>query len=309
MKAIVAERTRKGPFKDLFDFAERLDSKQFNKRQFENLAKAGAFDQLNPNRAQSFAAAEVIMRQAAAAAEERSTSQLGFFGGAGGVTLKKPPLPPVVEWPSMDRLQQEFEAIGFYLSAHPLDPYETALKRLGVVPSSRLVAHLQSGKPGRVRLAGIVGARKERTSAKGNRFAFVGMSDLTGMFEVMLFSEILAQSRPLLDSGQPLLITCDAKLEEDNVRLNGQAIDTLDNAAAASSAGLRIVLQDPRAVDALKVLFVRDGGKGGKTGKVRLVVPADRREVELTLPGFFPIGGQTRASVKAIPGVADVSDF
>ena len=308
MTEIVAERTRKGPFKDLFDFAERLDSKQFNKRQFENLAKAGAFDQLNPNRAQSFAAAEVIMRQAAAAAEERSTSQLGFFGGAGGVTLKKPPLPPVVEWPSMDRLQQEFEAIGFYLSAHPLDPYETALKRLGVVPSGKLVAHLQSGKPGRVRLAGIVGARKERTSAKGNRFAFVGMSDLTGMFEVMLFSEILAQARPLLDSGQPLLVTCDAKLEEDNVRLNGQAIDTLDNAAAASSAGLRVVLQDPKAVEAMKAVFLRDVGTG-KTGRVKLVVPADRREVELTLPGFFPIGGHTRASVKAIPGVADVSDF
>ncbi|HLZ65173.1 MAG TPA: DNA polymerase III subunit alpha [Aliidongia sp.] len=308
MRAIVAERDRKGPFKSLFDFAERLETKQFNKRQFENLAKAGAFDGLNPNRAQSFAAAEVIMRQAAAAAEERSTSQLGFFGGAGGITLKKPPLPPVAEWPSMDRLQQEFEAIGFYLSAHPLDPYATALKRLGVVPSGRLVAHLQSGKPGRVRLAGIVGARKERTSAKGNRFAFVGMSDLTGMYEVMLFSEILAQARPLLDSGQPLLVTCDAKLEDDNVRLNGQAIDTLDNAAAASSAGLRVVLQDPVAVDALKALFLRDAGKG-KTGKVKLVVPADRREVEVTLPGFFPIGGQTRASVKAIPGVADVSDF
>ena len=308
MKAIVAERTRKGPFKDLFDFAERLDSKQFNKRQFENLAKAGAFDQLNPNRAQSFAAAETIMRQAAAAAEERSTSQLGFFGGTGGVTLKKPPLPAVVEWPSMDRLQQEFEAIGFYLSAHPLDPYETALKRIGVVPSGKLVAHLMSGKPGRVRLAGIVGSRKERTSAKGNRFAFVTMSDLTGMYEVMLFSEILAQARPLLDSGQPLLITCDAKLEEDNVRLNGQAIDTLDNAAAASSAGLSVVLQDPAAIEAMKAVFRRDIGSG-KTGRVRVVMSTEQHRVETTLPGFFPIGGQTRASVKAIPGVADVSDF
>jgi DNA polymerase-3 subunit alpha len=208
----------------------------------------------------------------------------------------------------MDRLQQEFEAIGFYLSAHPLDPYETALKRIGVVPSGRLVSHLMSGKPGRVRLAGIVGGRKERTSAKGNRFAFVSMSDLTGMYEVMLFSEILAQSRALLDSGQPLLITCDAKLEEDNVRLTGQTIETLDDAAAASSAGLRVVLSDPSGIEALKALFLRDA-KLGKSGKVKLVVPAERREVEVTLPGFFPIGGSTRAAVKAIPGVADVSDF
>ncbi|GGF40464.1 DNA-directed DNA polymerase [Aliidongia dinghuensis] len=308
MRAIVAERRRNGPFKSLFDFAERLETKQFNKRQFENLAKAGAFDSINPNRAQTFAAAELIMRHAATVAGERGTSQTNLFGGTTGLKHSSPPLPAVVEWPSMDRLGQEFEAIGFYLSAHPLDPYETALKRLGVVPSGRLVAHLMSGKPGRVRLAGIVGGRKERTSAKGNRFAFVSMSDLTGMYEIMLFSEILAQSRPLLDSGQPLLVTCDAKLEDDNVRLTAQSIETLDNAAAASSAGLRVVLKDPSGVEGLKALFLRDAGRG-KTGKVKLVVPADRREVELTLPGFFPIGGETRSAVKAIPGVADVSDF
>ncbi len=100
-----------------------------------------------------------------------------MFGGA--VALAKPPLSNTAEWPAIDRLQNEFEAIGFYLSSHPLDPYETALKRIGVVTSSQLVAQLARGAAGRVRQAGIVVTRKERTSAKGNRFSFVRMSDMT----------------------------------------------------------------------------------------------------------------------------------
>ncbi|MDC6679214.1 hypothetical protein OEZ78_27490, partial [Leclercia adecarboxylata] len=127
MKAIVGERERGGPYKDLFDLGERLDTKQFNKRQFENLAKAGGFDSINRNRAQSFAAAEIVLRHASLAAAEKGSDQIGLFG-AGGMTAKKPSLPAVSEWPPVDRLQQEFEAIGFYLSAHPLDPYAVALK-------------------------------------------------------------------------------------------------------------------------------------------------------------------------------------
>ena len=312
MAALVAERNKNGRYKDLFDLAERLDTKQFNKRQFENLAKAGALDGLNPNRAQNFAAAELIMRHAAVAAEQRDSAQIGLFGpGPGG--LAKPLLPTTPDWPAIDRLQNEFEAIGFYLSAHPLDPYQAALKRIGVVTSSQLVAQLARGAAGRVKLAGIVVSRKERTSAKGNRFSFVQMSDLTGLYEVMLFSEILGTARPLLDSGQPLLITADARLEnEDMVRLTGQSVELLDEAAAASSAGLKIFVESPAALAPLKQILGREGRSGDsrrKGGRLRLVLSADRREVEIALPGLFDIGAQLRAAVKAIPGVVDLHDF
>ena len=312
MAALVAEREKNGRYKDLFDLAERLDTKQFNKRQFENLAKAGAFDSLNPNRARTFAAAELIMRHAAVAAEQRDSAQIGLFG-AGSVALAKPPLPTTAEWPAIDRLQNEFEAIGFYLSSHPLDPYEAALKRIGVVSSSQLVAQLARGAAGRVRLAGIVVSRKERTSAKGNRFSFVQMSDLTGLYEVMLFSEILAASRQLLDSGQPLLITADARLEnEDMVRLTGQTVELLDEAAASSSAGIKIFIETPQALEPLKQILAREGkltDSRRRGGRMRLVLPADKREVEIALPGLYEIGAQLRSAVKAIPGVVDLHDF
>src|SRR5947208_15104947 len=98
MRELVAERQRNGAFKDLFDFARRLDTRSFNRRQFENLVKAGAFDCLNPNRAQSFAAAELLLRQASRAAEERETRQENLFAGIDHGFAARPSLPVVADW-------------------------------------------------------------------------------------------------------------------------------------------------------------------------------------------------------------------
>src|SRR5438309_5320890 len=198
MSELVAERAAHGPYKDLFDFALRLDAKSFNRRQFENLVKAGAFECLNPNRAQSFAAAELLLRQASRAAEERQDGQVSLFAGIAGLSnggfAARPSLPVVPDWPDVERLQNEFDAIGFYLSSHPLDPYGKSLERAGILRWIDVPAALAAGGATRFRLAGIVIGRKERTSARGNRFAFVQLSDTTGMFEITLFSEILSQT-------------------------------------------------------------------------------------------------------------------
>ncbi len=312
MAALVAERDRNGPYRDLFDLSERLDTKQFNKRQFENLAKAGAFDGLEPSRARVMAAGETLLRHGAVAQEQRASNQTSFFGGD-ALTLAKPPLPMAKEWQPMERLNFELEAIGFYLSAHPLDPYESALRRLGVVPCAKLATHLARGHVGRVKLAGIVTGRKERTSAKGNRFAFVQLSDLSGTFEVMLFSEILTAARPLLESGQPLLVVADPKLEdEEQVRLTAQSFQPLDEAAAASCDGLKIVMDDIAALPALQALLSekpRTNRLDRNAGQLHLVLPIEARTVDLVLPGFYAIGGTLRNALQVIPGVREVRDF
>ncbi len=200
MRDLVAERTSDGRFTDLFDFALRLDTKSFNRRQFENLVKAGAFESLNPNRAQSFAAAELLLRQASRAAEERQDGQASLFAGIASLAdagfAARPSLPVVPDWPPVERLQNEFEAIGFYLSSHPLDPYGRSLERAGILRWVDLPAALAAGGATRFRLAGIVIGRKERTSARGSRFAFVQLSDNSGVFEVTLFSEVLELPAP-----------------------------------------------------------------------------------------------------------------
>src|SRR6202011_4762261 len=140
MAELVAERSARGRFKDLADFSRRLDAKSFNRRQFENLVKAGAFDSLNPNRAQTFAAAEQLLRQASLAAEERESRQESLFAGIDPSFAPRPSLPLVADWPPVERLQHEFAAIGFYLSSHPLDPYGKSLERAGIIRCADLPA-------------------------------------------------------------------------------------------------------------------------------------------------------------------------
>jgi DNA polymerase-3 subunit alpha len=306
MRAVVEERKANGPFKDLFDFARRLDLKNFNKRQLENLARAGAFDRLNANRAQTFAAAELLMRHAGSVAADRESRQVSLFDDI-PETASRAALPQQADWLPMERLQQEFEAIGFYLSSHPLDAYGRSLERVGVVRSADLPARVAMGGAPRFKLAGIVVGKKERTSARGNRFAFLQMSDASGFFEVTLFSEVLAQSRSLLEAGQPLLVTADARAEEESVRLTAQRIEALDGVVAQAAAGLKVFVSERDAVPPLKGLISRESG--GK-GRVTVVVPLPpAREVEITLPGGFRISPRVRAAVKSLPGILEVMDI
>ncbi len=126
---------RQSPSPTLADFAERVDPKLLNKMQLENLIKAGAFDQLDSNRARLFAGAEMLLKRAQATAEDRGSGQIGLFGGLGA---KPEPLrlPEMPDWPMLDRLGFEAEAIGFHLTSHPLDSFGSTLRRLGVMSSS-----------------------------------------------------------------------------------------------------------------------------------------------------------------------------
>jgi DNA polymerase-3 subunit alpha len=306
MEDLVAERTARGPFKDLADFARRIESKSFNRRQFEGLAKAGAFDAINPNRRQSFEAAEVLLRRATLAAEERESRQQNLFGGADPSFAPRPALPVVEDWPPLERLTHEFAAIGFYLSSHPLDPYGRSLERAGIVRFADVPASLMASPSSRFRLAGIVIGRKERSSARGNRYAFVQMSDASGTFEVTVFAEVLREARALLDSGEPLVVTVDVRSEEDSLRLTAQKVEPLDAVVARAAAGLKIFVGEERALSHLKSVVARE--QGGR-GRVTLVLDLPGREVEIAIPGGFRVDPKFRAAIKALPGILEVHDL
>jgi len=302
MQQLVAERERNGPFADLFDFARRLDPRNFNRRQFEGLVKAGAFDALNRNRAQTFAAIDLLLRHAASAASDRASQQESLFGAAAA----HPPLPAADDWQPVERLQQEFDAIGFYLSSHPLDAYRKSLARLGVVRFADLPARLAAGGTTRFRLAGVPIARRERNSARGSRFAFLQLSDTSGVYEVVVFAEALAQSRELLDAGVPLVVTAEARADDESLRLSAQRFERLDKLAGEAAAGLKIVLGAGDALPPLKDLMARESGGRGRVSVIVPVEPA--REVEITLPGGFKIGPDVLHAVRAMPGVLEVVD-
>jgi DNA polymerase III subunit alpha len=307
MADLVAERAAKGPFKDLFDFARRLDTKGFNRRQFESLVKAGAFAAIAPNRAQSLAAIDLLLRHASRAAEERVSRQESLFGGIDSAFDERPLLPVVEDWPPVERLQNEFDAIGFYLSAHPLDPYGKSLERAGIISFADLPAGLAAHSSTRFKLAGIVVGKKERTSARGNRFAFVQLSDTSGVFEITVFSDTLAAARELLDGGQPLIVTVDVRSEEQNLRLTAQKIEPLDKVVAHAAAGLKVFVGAEEALARLKGLFQREAA-GGR-GRVTVVLDLPHSEVEIALPGGFRVDPRIRAAVKSLPGIVDVHDI
>ncbi len=305
--AIVAARGRGRPFAGLEDFCERLAASEagnFNKRQLENLILAGAFDSLNSNRHQVFTVAEQMLRQAGVMAAERATAQSTLFAETERVRLT---LPPVNDWLPTERLQQEFAAIGFYLSAHPLDAYAETLKRLSVIASGDLMAWLKEKGTTRAKLAGLVVARQERVSQKGNRFAFVQLSDASGLYEVMVFAEKLSEAREWLEPGRPILLTVDARIEEDNLRLMAVEIAGLDQAAAAAATGLRIFLKTPDALASIKQVLDRAGrGKG----RVDFVLDLEDlgREVEIALPGRYAVSPAVKGAIKAIPGILAVAE-
>jgi DNA polymerase III subunit alpha len=307
MRDLVVERNANGRFKDLFDFARRLDARSFNRRQFENLVKAGAFVSLNPNRAQSLAATDLLLRQATLAAEERTSKQESLFGGIDGGFAERPKLPVVEDWLPVEKLQHEFDAIGFYLSSHPLDPYGKSLERAGIRSFVDLPAALAAHSSTRFKLAGIVVGKKERTSARGNRFAFVQLSDTSGVFEVTVFSDVLGQSRDLFDGSQPLIVTVDVRSEEQSLRLTAQKIEPLQNVVANAAAGLKVFVGAEDALARLKGLFQREA-VGGR-GRVTVVLDLPSSEVEIALPGGFRVDPRLRAAVKSLPGIVDVHDI
>ncbi len=304
MDALVDNRRKNGPFKDLADFARRMDAKVINKRQMENLVRAGAFDSLEKNRAKLFEGIEMILREAQAAASDRDSGQSSLFGGPAAAT--RITLPNRSDWSPVERLQQEFDAIGFYLSAHPMDAYGKSLQRLGVLKSAELARHLASGGKSRVKLAGTLNAKQERISSRGSRYAFLTLSDASGLFEIMVFSEVLSASRELLEPNMPLLVTVEARLEEEQLKLTGQAIESLDAASAAASAGLKICIADETPLKELKELISREA-RG--RGQIILVARTGTREVEARLGGGFALSAQMISAVRTITGVVDVQEI
>ena len=311
MESLVGERTENGRFRDVGDLADRLGAGVVNKRQMEHLIKAGALDSLNPNRRQLFEGVDAITRLAARAADDRSSNQVSLFGddpAAAGAALR---LPDVPDWALTDRLRHEFDAVGVYLSAHPLDSYAKSLEKLGAVPYARLIEMAQAGDPPSVaKLAGTVIGRKERRNAKGNKFAFVQLSDASGIYEVTVFSEALAQSRDLLDdaaeTNAPVLVNADVRIEDgESIRLLVRSFATLDSAAARSTRGFRIFLGGDEAIGPLHGLLDRE--QGGH-GTVDLVVPWGEREAEVRLRTTIPTAPAVHQAIKSIPGIVHVEE-
>jgi DNA polymerase-3 subunit alpha len=301
MEGVVAEREANGPFKDLANFAGRIDPRAANRRQLENLAAAGAFDALEPNRAQAFASVQPIGSFAAAASREREAGQSSLFGGESGTDGRELVVESVRQWSRVTLLNNERDAVGFFLSAHPLEVYEAVLAEAGVVPSDQL--ETRAGSSGGVMaLAGTVERKVERRSARGNRYAHIGLSDLSGGFEVTVFSELLESAGTLLEPGSSVVINVEVQIQEESLRVTAQSIRSLDDLAAQKFENLEIFVDGAEGFDALGQTL---GPANGGHTKVLVIVfdIALGGEVEIALAGRYSILPEVEEALARTPGV------
>ncbi|MGI9480484.1 MAG: DNA polymerase III subunit alpha [Hyphomicrobiaceae bacterium] len=312
VETVVREREESGTYQDLSDFARRLPSKTLNKRNIETLASAGSFDALEANRAVVHGNAEQILALANRMSANAESGIQDLFGGSGGDAPASLDIRPTKAWTPMERLEKEFDAVGFYLSGHPLDEYDSVLESMGVQTFAAFEAGVEQGRLGG-RIAAIVVSARERKSAKGNAFAFAMFSDTTGQFEAVIFSDTLNASRHLLEPGTPVVVGIEAEWDGDTIKMRVQGIESLNSAAGAVRCPLRITL-DRHALSNGKsealLAELRDSLKPGRD-EIRLLVDvADKSQVcELVLPGRYDTTPPSRGVLSAIDGVLDVNEI
>jgi len=285
MDVLVHERHKKGSYKDIFDFVERVDGRVLNKRQLENLITAGVFDSFSDNRRQLMENLEVLLRYG----NEDKRSQ-GLFD----LETTRPKLNAIQDWPALEKLRHEFAAVGFYLTTHPLNAYGTSLEQIGVLPVSDMLARAQDGT---YRLAGIVITKQERVAKSGQRYAFVQLSDATGVFEVTVFSELLSQYRDMLEPGTALFVSVSAQFSDETVRLTCQDIENLEKAADGGTVTLTLSTED----QAHQLIRFLKAAPYGKTNIV-LKVGIDRSIATLALQSSYTLTPDLRVAFEPFLG-------
>jgi len=287
------------PFRDLADFGRRINPKIINKRTLESLVAAGALDELDPDRAKVHAGVDRILGLAARVQDSAVMGQAELFGGGGEA---EPLILAAVEpWLAAERLQREHDAVGFYLSAHPLDEYRAVLQKLRVQTWAEFVESVRRGATAG-RLAGTVTAKQERRIRTGSRMGVIQLSDPTGSYEGVLFSEGLTEYRDLLEPGRSVVVLVSAEERPEGINVRIQSVEPLDRLVAGLKQ-MRIFLRDAAP---LRSVERQVAAKGEGEVSLVLLLEEGQREVEMRLPGRHAVSPQIASALRAVKGVVQV---
>jgi DNA polymerase-3 subunit alpha len=238
VEVILQSRGQEGPFTSLFDFCRRVDLTAVNRRVIESLIKCGAFDSTRVSRARMFGALDEAMKAGQAHQRDQASNQIDIFGMLGtpakGVSLPGDVYPQVAEWSSQESLAYEKEALGFYISGHPLDKYERALKKIG---QGTIAALKEKALPGEVRLGGIVSALKLRNTKKGDRYGSFNLEDKSGFIEVITWPDIYKKCSELLGADDPILIKGRLEVGEDRMQVIANEVVAMAEAVKNAKNG------------------------------------------------------------------------
>ncbi|OYX47920.1 MAG: DNA polymerase III subunit alpha, partial [Alphaproteobacteria bacterium 32-64-14] len=300
MLSVEEARAKEGAFSDLQDFAERVDARLVNRRCFEALAKGGAFQSIEPNRAKAFASASMLSAVAAAAEEQRNSNQVSLFGDEPPQRLK---LPEASAWGESERLDNELASVGFFLSGHPLDDLLTGAMR------SRITLSAEKEVVGRDRqsleMIGVVRARVEKPAKAGGKFAIVTLSDPSGEYELFVNDDLLQSSRDTLEVGQRVICKVRVRKVEEELRFSMDSVKELTKASIGNHEMLLVRLSADAPLERIAQVAatLQKGPSNGPRGAIRLEIPVDGdRVVTVELDGRFPVDFGTMQAFKSVPG-------
>lgn len=305
MQSVVQAREEGGKFTDLFDFLERIDPKAVNKRALENLARAGAFDSIHPNRGQIVAAADILMAYAQSMAADRAASQVSLFGSN---ESSRPRLPSVAMVSGPARLDEELAAIGFYLSGHPLQDMLDVFKRRNVTLYADAVALASEGREA-FRMAGIIRRKQERAAqGSGEKFAFVTLSDPSGEYEVLFPPESLRKNRDHLEVGNSIVLKVRSKGRDGEVRFFGDDAGAMSETLKTDDMGLRVhVLAN--VINMAELREKLEASKSPKGGEISLTADLGGEGViEFKLPQRYNLDAHLRGALKHMPGILELEE-
>jgi DNA polymerase-3 subunit alpha len=261
--AIVAEREVRGPFENLADFCTRVGTQVINRRALEALIKCGAFDSTGVARAGLAAQIEDALRIAQRAGEEAARNQANLFGGAGKSSIRLSAPKTIAEWDAKEKLRYEKEALGFYVTAHPLDKYDKEIRRVTRLTSIDLPS-IPDGS--QVHLAGVIQSVKLRNSNKnGKRYAVFSLEDRSGAVEAIAWPETYQKFEAVIHGDEPVVVRGKLDVDEERVQIILEDLRPLNSALLAAVREVHIHARREKlengALDALKNLLLGHGGK------------------------------------------------
>ena len=261
--SIVEERDKNGPYKDVFDFVQRINQGACNRKALESMALAGAFDDFKEIKREDFfevnprgeAFSETLMRFGQRYQVSQQEMQNSLFGAFGAIEVATPPIPHAEPWSQLERLNRERELVGMYLSAHPLDPYYLEVTYGCDTPLAEVKSRSQELDK-ELTMAGLVVDFQTRMGKKGNQFGILKIEDYSGSFEFMLFGNKFVDYQKYGVSGLAIVVRgAYEKGYGDNVRFNVRSIDLLENLKGKMVRNLVLSINDEdlEKVDFLKI--------------------------------------------------------
>lgn len=297
---VICEARQNGPFEDVFDFFLRVQGSQVNKRVAESLTKCGALDSFGLSRAQLLEAIEGVMKWADREAKGASNSaQMGLFA-AGGTDPSRPDIPDIAEWRELEKLNYEREILGFFITGHPLDRYESRLHGVVSLSTEKIKGRSHQEK---VRLAGVVQSLKLKNNKKGDRYATFTLEDKEGVVEVIVWPEAYRKHEETIHADEPICLTGSLDVDEDRCQIIANEVVSLESVAKdeVSQVHIQVPSDITTKEDLVALREVLTQHQGECQAFLHLVRP-DHMETVIALPNDLNVA-PTRAMLSAVETV------